>query len=730
MKLILRIATLTVLFIAALAASARAQQVTAVSGRITSAAGRPVSGASVTLESPTGNLQATSDTSGAFTFPSVVLGPYHLSVRADGYMTSRTELTVTASQPQLAVTLAEDPHFTEVVSVSPDPRSAFDTYQPTSVLGGQDLARALQGTIGATLANEPGVAERSFGPGPARPVIRGFDGDRVLVLQDGQRMGDLSSQSGDHGVNVNPAAASKIEVVRGPATLLYGANAIGGLVNVITRSIPTAPVTGTTGNLTFDLASAAGEAGAAGDITAGRGRLAVHLSGSGRRAGNYSSPDAEIPNSFRRAGLGEGGVSFVTTDGYIGASVGYDRTHYGIPFVEEGETSLNPRRTVVELRGERRHLSGPFESVRVAGNFVRYKHDELDGEEVATAFVNDTNEFSAMLRHRTVGRLTGTVGLQGLTRAFSAEGEEALSPKVDQKGVSVFLYEEAALSPHVALQFGGRVDHAAFTPEEGFAARSFTNASASAGLLLHPSEQTTVAFSLARASRNPALEELYFHGPHPGNNAVENGDDSLVSEHGVGIDASFRWQASRVTGEVTLFTNSISNYVFRQFTGETDEDLPVTFYTQGDATIRGLESHVDVRLGQFLWLEGGLDYVRGQLTSADRPLPRMPPLRGRVGVRFQRGAFQTGIDGVVTAKQDRVFAFDTEDGPIGETPTDGYKLFKLYAAYSIAQGRTLHTLAARLNNAGNTVYSNHLNYLKDLASEVGRDFRLTYTVGF
>ena len=142
-----------------------------------------------------------------------------------------------------------DLHFEEVVSVSGDARSQFDTFQATSVLAGQELSKQLEMSLGATLESQPGVAARSFGPAPARPVIRGLDGDRVLILQDGQRLGDLSSQSGDHGVPINPAAAQKIEVVRGPATLLYGANAIGGLVNVITDEIPTKPMMGVSGNL-------------------------------------------------------------------------------------------------------------------------------------------------------------------------------------------------------------------------------------------------------------------------------------------------------------------------------------------------------------------------------------------------------------------------------------------------------------------------------------------------
>src|SRR5690606_10126246 len=201
-------------------------------------------------------------------------GDYHVGVRAEGYTTRRTEVTVGAEPVRLDLAIEFDLHFAEVLSVSPNPRPQFESYQPTSVLAAQDLARQLDSTVAGTLQSEPGIAMRSFGAAPARPVIRGLDGDRVVVLEDGQRMGDVSSQSGDHGVPINPAAAQKIEVVRGPATLLYGANAIGGLVNVITDQVPTEPITGSTGNFTFDLASNGGQAGGAGDVHVGNGQFA------------------------------------------------------------------------------------------------------------------------------------------------------------------------------------------------------------------------------------------------------------------------------------------------------------------------------------------------------------------------------------------------------------------------------------------------------------------------
>jgi iron complex outermembrane receptor protein len=712
-------------------ASGQTAGIAPISGTITnSLTGEPAANITVSLESATLTQTVRTGTDGKYTFVNVPSGTYHLALRGNAYLTSRREVTVAGSPQTIDIRLDPELHYSEVTTVSPDTRNQFDAYQATNVLGGQELTMALQNTLGATLQNEPGVATRSLGPGPARPVIRGLDGDRVLVLQDGMRMGDLSSQSGDHGVNVNPAAASRLEVVRGPATLLYGANAIGGLVNVVTDEIPSDSIAGARGGFTFDASSGAPGGGGAGDITVGNGTVALHVSGGGRRAGDYTTPDGTIPNSFTRAGEAQIGVSYTKANGYFGGSYAYDHTHYGVPLIEEGETNLDPRRQIVNLRGERRWDSGMFESVRGSFGLRRYRHDERDGEEVATSFRNDTSDLDFMASHRRIRRMRGSLGASFQTREFETKGAEALSPAVSQKGGAIYLYEEVSLSPHVDFQFGGRYDHQRFTPAADEPARDFNNVSGSLGLLIHPTDATSLAFSIARASRNPALEELYFHGPHPGTFAVENGNADLQSEHALGFDASFRWRTARASGDITVFTNRIDNFIFRELTEEVEDDLPVTFFTQANATLAGVESHVDVRLTNMWSVEAGLDYVRGNLRDVDRPLPRMPPLRGRAGVRFQKNAFQTGLEGVFAAKQDRLYTLEGESSVVGETPTPGYSLLKLFASYSVQAGRGLHTITVRLDNATDVRYRNHLNYLKDLTPEVGRDFRIVYGVRF
>jgi iron complex outermembrane recepter protein len=729
------------------AGQAAAQTVT-FSGRLTnSLSGEPIAGASVTLDEL--RRQTTSSADGSFSFDNVTPGTYHVSVRADGYSSRRSEVMVAAGQTAVAdVRVDPELHFQEVVSVAGDARSQFEAFQPTSVLAGQELQKQIESSVGETLEGQPGVAARSFGPAPARPVIRGLGGDRVLILQDGQRMADLSSQSGDHGVTANPAAAQRIEVVRGPATLLYGANAVGGLVNIITEDIPTRPVERASGNFTFDAGSAAKEGGAAGSVKLGNGRFAFQAGGAGRRNGDVATPEGDVINSQSRSGLGSVGLSWTGAKGYFGGSYGYDDTRYGVPVVEEGLVELTPRKHAFTLRGGAQGLERAFDAFRATLAVRRYKHEELVADEVGTAFKNNTVEGEVMGSHKAIGRLKGSIGGSVLDRQFDAAGEEALSPPIDQRTFAAFVYEELTW-PHVTLQFGGRVDRIDYEPLDE-AGRNFTTGSGSFGLLFRPAaadDRLTLALSVARAARSPALEELFFLGPHPGNFAFEVGNPDLEPEHALGFDLSLRWRGTRASGEVTYFRNDIADYIFTAPLAEEDfeereeefearfpgrqlhhedegeaHEFPFIEYVGADSLLQGFEAHGDFALTPQFFAEFQLDYVRGTLKATDEPLPRIPPLRVGAGLRYQRNAFQAGGHLRVAAAQDRIFSTETE--------TEGYQVLRLFSSYTFGSANVAHTITARLDNATDKLYRNHLSLIKDQVPEIGRNFKLLYNVRF
>ena len=309
------------------------------------------------------------------------------------------------------------------------------------------------------------MAERSFGPGPSRPVIRGLDGDRVLILENGQRTDDLSSQSGDHGVALSPLAAERVEIVRGPATLLYGANAIGGLVNVVSDIIPTRPVTRATGEAQAEFGTAAKEAGtAATSRSATGGWRCTAAAAAAARA--MSVPAGDVANSQSRSGFGHVGGSFTASTGFVGASYQYNDSKYGSPHCRGGGHRAHPSpprvhraRPVPRARRLRQRRARGLQRAPLSPR-------ELDAGEVGTQFKNDTLDFELMATTRPLGgRLHGTYGVSGFDRSFEAIGDEALSPPVDQQTFGLFTYQEAVW-PHVTLQFGARADWATFTPQE------------------------------------------------------------------------------------------------------------------------------------------------------------------------------------------------------------------------------------------------------------------------
>ena len=616
------------------------------------------------------------------------------------------------------------------VTATGSEQSISSSIQSVDVLGSVELAKKSPVSLGEALDGELGVAKRSFGPGTARPVIRGFDGDRVLVLQDGNRIGGLGFESGDHAEPIDVLTVEKVEIVKGPATLLYGSNAIGGVVNTVSGH--DSPHSGLNGYFTGLGSTNSNQAGGSTGFEFGTDRWLVWGNVGGQRSGDYDTPIGKVQNSFSREASTAVGFGYYRNKAFFSVNYNYNQRRYGIP-VDPNETDpevveLNPRRHSVEVRGGFRENPSFFQAGTFSVQYNNYTHAELNSVtgETGTQFKNNSFVYQGLFDQRKVGKLSGRFGFWGMHRDFSAIGEEALAPPTKQNAFAVFALQNVDFE-RVALQFGARVEHNGYKPEATESRgvlpdRSFTGLSAAAGIRVNTWKGGALVANYTHSYRAPSLEELYNLGPHPGNLAFEIGNPNLVRERSDGLDFGVRHSSKRLRFEANGFYYHINDFVFLAPTGDVEDGLIVADYEQGTTRYTGAEAQFSAALHRLVWLNLGLDYVNAKLTETDTPLPRIPPLRGRAGIEFRYKNLLLNPEIVMANHQDRLFPT--------ETPTAGYAMANLSGSYLIAENHRAHIIAFNFFNMGDTLYRNHLSFIKEFAPEMGRGFRLTYTLRF
>jgi iron complex outermembrane receptor protein len=714
-----------------LTATSFAQTTGTLRGKVTlESTARPLHDVAVTIVKL--RLTAETDDDGNYEFKNVPVGTWSVHAHLEGFpdvvrMVTISAGNVTTTDFRLALKGLRD----EVtVSASGAEQSTFEAFQSVTSLDSITLSEKGQPSLGEVLDRQPGVAKRSFGPGSSRPIVRGFDGDRVLVLQDGMQIGSIGSQSGDHGEPVDVLSLERLEIVKGPAALLYGSNAIGGVVNAVSgHNTYHHPHSGTRGYLTGIGGSNNQQGGASGGFEFGTEKLLLWGNASFQRVGDYRAPQiGRIDNSAARSSGGSGGFGYYGEQGFFSANYGYDERRYGIPFAGlfEGEPDaqidLKMRRHGFGFNGGRNNLNSFLESFRLSVNYNDYNHKELeieDGiESVGTTFDNDLFVYRGVFEQKRRGGWTGSFGVWGQRREYETVGAEALAPATKQNSIAVFGLEEFSLN-RVAFQFGGRLEHNRYAPVSGFA-RNFTGFSGAAGVRFKLWEGGAFVANYNHSYRPPALEELYNNGPHPGNLTFEIGNQTLQRELGNGIELSLRHSMNRVRLEANYFQYNLRDYIFLALNGEEEDGLPVGEYQQFDARYRGTELRADVQVAPSLWLLSGLDYVQAELTQTSQALPRIPPLRFRLGADWQWKGFGVRPEFVAVARQRKVFA--------PETPTDAYALLNLNLSYTLTQHHVAHIFSVNSFNLGNTLYRNHSSLIKDLAPEIGRGVRFVYTL--
>jgi iron complex outermembrane recepter protein len=676
---------------------------------------------------------------------------------------AESSATAAQQQPPPATYHAQE---SQEIVVTGYARNRADILSGTSVVSGDDLAREQRPTIGDTLARLPGVSATSFGPNASRPVLRGFQGDRVRILTDGIGSLDVSSASADHAVAINPLTADRIEVLRGPAALLFGSSAIGGVVNVVDSRIPRrVPTEAVHLEGILDYASAANQRAGNGEIDVPAGEhFVIHLDGSysksddlevgghlltpALRAQAAASPDAAIraladlrgrlPNSAGRTWDVAAGAAWIDGDSNAGFSVTRYDSLYGVPVrfsldpaIEAEAPRIDIAQTRVDGRAEIDTGSGFVDSVRLRAGWSDYRHFELEEDgAIGTAFYNNGFEGRVEARQSPRHGWGGGFGAQYSRSDLEVTGAEKFLPPNATRQLGLFALEtldRGPLKAEAGLRFEHSSLHADADADLGNAAmrRSFDALTGSIGASYAIAPSLRFGLNLSRSERAPNVEELFANGPHAGTQAFETGDPDLSTEKSWGLEATLRRTGDALSFSASVFHSWFQGYIFDRQTGAVEDGLPVFQTSQADARYFGVEFEGSARLariGETIIVADAVgDYVRAVI-DFQGPAPRIPPLRLLGGIEAQAPLADGRIEIEWVSDQDRVATF--------ETPTDGYTMVNASLAFHPFGARNQSSLILSADNIFDVVARRHASFLKDYAPLAGRDLRISARVMF
>ena len=699
--------------------------------------GEPIGWVTIVIE----GLKRTqiSDAEGYFSFSFLPPGEYVLQTLHIGYQDARFQARVAVGDTthfdlKMGHQLLQIP----AVLVAGE-RPVAPLQKPEMVFSGRKLRQNLSRTIAETIDYEPGIAQRTMGPAPARPVLRGLGGDRLLVLEDGERTGDLSATSSDHAVAIEPMTTERIEIIRGPQTLLYGSNALGGVVNVVRNAVPTERPVDLGGSIFWQGESVNGGLASGLALTRPLGPLTLRLDGSLRDAGDIATPRGPLANTDIRTDNTAVGLSLVRTWGHVGLAGSLYESNYGIPPDPLGGhpqgVSIDLERQHLEVRGEIRNGPDWVKRLEMHHTYARYQHGEFEASgDLGLEFGVVTHNSNVLVRLNPLGPFAnGAFGLWYEYRDYVAAGLNFTPPSEEYAG-ALFTYQEWMHGPwsvNAALRLDGR----RIEPQQARDSRTVGRiqrrdfSGLAGGLSVHysASKGLTLGTTLMRTYRAPGIEELFSEGPHLAAYAYEVGNGVLDSERGLGLEGFVDYHHERGHLHLALFRNAIDGYIYPKNSGQPSlrrADLLLYQMVGEQVLMHGAEVALDWHIARRLKAVATISYVRGQLSERqDEPLPRLPPLQGSMSLDYEPiEALRSTIALRLAADQDRT-------GPF-ESPTNGYRVLDLSGQYYRHWRGHLHTLVLTLENVTNATYRKHLNRVKDILPEPGRNVRLLHKVYF
>ena len=605
---------------------------------------------------------------------------------------------------------------------------------PVSILSGRELSLKRESTLGDTLNGLPGVAATHFGPNASRPVIRGLDAERVRIMQNGVGVLDASSLSFDHAVTIDPLVIEQIDVVRGPAALLYGGSAVGGVVNAIDHRIPTESVTGVIGRAEARVGGPDSQNNLAGVVDVGNGKIAIHADAYTRKTSDLNIPGfavssrknqadpsilrenhGKLVNSSASADGGALGASLTFDNGYIGASYSDFNSNYGT--VAEAAVRADMKSQRWDLASEFKDLGNIINRVKARMAYTDYQHQEIEGGTVGTTFKNNGVEGSVELGHAKFSSIEGVVGVQFQNTRFEALGTEAFVPPVQTQNHAIYVYEEMPLNiwnlEKLKLSFGGRAEHTTldanpWAKSPTAQAASFNAYSYALGGLYTLNSNWSLASNLSHNERAPSYFELYANGAHLATGQYEVGNANFSKERSNGLDAQIRWKDAKNSFNFGAYYTRFSRFLGLLDTGNIDVDtsLPIAQFSTFAASFKGLEAEGKFNLVDNLDLKLRGDYVRASNLDNSQALPRITPLRLGAGLHYQKNALGARIDMLHAFKQNRTAE--------NELVTDGYTDVSALVTYKLPVKLNME-LFAKANNLLNQEIREHSSFLKDLS---------------
>lgn len=687
--------------------------------------------------------QAVTDANGNFEINNIPAGEYTLTIHRLGYKTTTLKVSVGLDEKETPLTIKLSPSLlsSQAIEVTgEDMRISGSSLEHASrKFLGTDLRRDLGSTLSQTLANMPGFDQRTMGSAPGRPVIRGLGDERVVILQDGISSGDVSAQSSDHAVTIDPVSAQEIEVARGPAALQYGANAIGGVINVVRNQIATSVPSKINGSFTANGETVSTGASAALNVSIPIQQFVITTDFNGRLAGDTRTPLGRLSNSYFRTTNDAIGISMVKDWGYVGGSLGTYVSNYGIPPDPNGHPEgVDIEMSKFQYVGKSEIILNNefFRTLEFDLSLNNYNHKEIEASgDTGTEFGLVSTNFNGNLTHKKIGFLDeGKIGVSARTEDYAVAG--AGTPASNSYLVGVFVIEEKDLN-YLHIEAGLRFDWVQNAPKEddsdsrigNIRTRSFSALSSSVSLIYSLSPSVTLGTTFLHSFRAPSLEELYSSGPHLASYSYEIGNPELDPERGLAKELFIRYKGNKSVVELTGFHNGFSNYLYAENTGRINSRFPnlLDYQFVGEkATMYGFEVSYEQQLIDHWMVKTSSSYTyayRKSVTDSGRfPLEQIPPLKGTLGLTYSNKKLETGTRIRAAAEQNRTGEF--------ETPTDGYVIADLFSQYRFSSQKLLHTISLNISNLLDDEYYNHLSRIKDFNPEAGRNVSLLYRVYF